>query len=264
MAQVISAVTEIANPGGFMSAQIEEAHENQEPQTDVPNDEAVAHQEAERSSAESSTSDVSGSSQSQEYNWKRARKQLEELQWENKWLREQAEKREAQKQAPAEEDDSEVDSLAMDEILTKAQTLKLSKKETKKFVQESLQKFKNEILMETLDERIRSRYPDYFSVASQENVEELKSDPLFVKSYQGLTNPFDQACYIYEQLKLRGYSPEANREKQQLERNAQKPRSTQALGSASPLHMANDYSAWPSKDLQNRLYQEMVEASKGA
>lgn len=249
-----------------MSAQTEGVNEESEaPATDVQNDELVTHQsETDNSSAEGSSSDVSGSSQSQQYNWRKAREQMDQLHWENKVLREQLEKKEATKQAPTDEDDSDVESLAMDDILTKAQTLKLNKRENKKFVQEQLQQFKNEMLMETLDERIRSQYPDYFSVATAENVEELKRDPLFVKSLKGLDNPFDQARYVYEQLKYRGYSPQDSREKRQIEENQAKPRSTQSLGSSSPLHVANDYSAWPSKDLQNRLYQEMVEASKGA
>lgn len=249
-----------------MTAHLEETSEqNEVSQTDVQPDEVVAHQqEAESSPERETSSNVSDSSQDQEYNWKRARKQLEELQWENKWLREQVEKKEVQQVAPVEEDYSEIETVAMDDILTKAQTLKLNKRETKKFVQEQLQKFKNEILMETLDERIKTRYPDYFSVASSQNVEELKKDPLFVKSLKGIDNPYEQACYVYEQLKLRGFSSQSVREQKQIEENQSKPRSSHSLGSSSPLHMANDYSAWPSKDLQNRLYQEMVEAAKGA
>jgi len=249
-----------------MSAQTEGASEESEvPATDVQNDELVTHQsETDSASAEGASSDVSDSSQSQQYNWRKAREQMDQLHWENKVLREQLEKVEKPQSAPSEEDYSELEKMAEDDILTKAQTLKLSRKETKKLVQETLQKFKNEMLMETLDERIRSQYPDYFSVATAENVEELKRDPLFVKSLKGLDNPFDQARYVYEQLKYRGYSPQDSREKRQIEENQAKPRSTQSLGSSSPLHVANDYSAWPSKDLQNRLYQEMVEASKGA
>lgn len=249
-----------------MTNALNEASPDQEVpyETDVNNGEAVAQQnnaEEKPPNKDVASPNVSESAKDKEYNWKRARQQLEELQWENKQLRERLD---APPKAPSEDEFSEIERLAEDEILTKAQTLKLNKRETKKYIQETLANFKKEMLMETLDERIRSRYPDYFSVATEENVEELKRDPLFVKALRGLDNPYDQACYIYRELSQRGVTATDTREKRQLEENASKPRSAHSLGTTSPLHVANDYSSWPSKDLKSRLYQEMVEASKGA
>lgn len=246
-----------------MTAQAEPSYEEGQ-QPDVNTVEDVAQQTAETSTeSEVASQDVSKSQPDKEYNWKRARQQMEELQWENKRLREAIEQRE-KPSSSQEEDYSELEQLASDDILTKAQTLKLSKKETQKLIKETLANFKNEMLMETLEDRIRSKYPDYFSVATEENVDELKRDPLFVKALRGLNNPYDQACYIYRELSHRGYTADQTKEKQQLEKNAAKPRSAHSLGGTSPLHMANDYSGWPSKDLQAKLYQEMTEAAKGA
>lgn len=259
-----------------------EASESQESNVN-PSDEVVAHQEeasqtqaSQMQSASSESSDAENETlpgsreNTQEYNWKRTRQQLEDVQQRNKWLEERELER-SQPKGPTEEDslkalEEEIRQMPKDDLLTVEQADKRALLREKKsdLKIKDLERRLNETTQDSVEEKIMRRYPDYFSVASNENLEELKSDPLFVKSLKGLQNPFDQACFIYEQLKLRGVNAEASIEKRQLESNAGKPRSSNSLGGASPLHMANDYSGWPNKELKSKLFQEMQEAIKGA
>lgn len=248
--------------------------EPSEPQESHVNpDEVVAHPEE---SVASESPDVekeavsSTRENTQEYNWQKVRQEMNELQQKNKWL-EERDKERSQPQGKSEEDslrelEEEIRQIPKDDLLTVEQAEKFAQyREQKSDLKiKALEKRLNETTQDSVEEKIMRRYPDYFSVASNDNLEEIKSDPLFVKSLKGLQNPYDQACFVYEQLKLRGYNSQKSSEKKQLERNADKPRSTNSLGGASPLHMANDYSGWPNKDLKSKIFQEMQEAIKGA
>ncbi len=254
-----------------------EASETQESIVNPP-DEVVAHQEeaSQTQSAPSESPDAENQAVSsprentQEHNWKRVRQEIDELQQKNRWLEERDQER-SQPKGPTEEDklkvlEEEIRQMPKDDLLTVEQAEKLALlRERKSDLRiKDLERRLDETTQDSTEEKIMRRYPDYFSVASNENLEELKSDPLFVKSLKGLQNPFDQACFIYEQLKLRGINSESSVEKKQLESNAGKPRSSNSLGGASPLHMANDYRGWPNKELKSKLFQEMQEAIKGA
>jgi hypothetical protein len=240
-------------------------------ESNVNPDEVVAHQEE---TAPSPSPDVevasSPSENTQEYNWKRARQEMEELQQRNRKLEELYTEL-SQPKGKSEEDslkelEEEIRQIPKDDLLTVDQAEKLARYRDRKSdlrIQE-LEKRLNETAQSSVEEKVMRQYPDYFSVASPENLKELQSDPLFVKSLKGLTSPYDQASFIYEQLKLRGFGSQEGVEKRQLESNAAKPRSSNSLGGASPLHMANDYSGWPNKDLKTKLFKEMQEAIKGA
>ncbi len=248
--------------------------ESSEPQeSNVNPDEVVAHQEESVASEKPDVEKEAVSStreNTQEYNWKKARQEMNELQQKNRWLEERDQERSQPKGKSEEESlrelEEEIRQIPKDDILTVEQHEKFSLYRERKadLKLKALEKRLNETAQDSVEEKIMRRYPDYFSVASSDNLEEIKSDPLFVKSLKGLQNPFDQACFIYEQLKLRGFNSQNAVEKKQLERNADKPRSSNSLGGGSPLHMANDYSGWPNKDLKEKIFQEMQEAIKGA
>jgi hypothetical protein len=239
---------------------------SEESKTDVVTDEVVAHQEDTDTTQVSQAVEPAESEslkKDQEYNWRRMREAMEDMQQRNRLLEERL--NETYNKKNSEEDDfSEIDKLPDDELLTKGQTKKLAMQAARKAAQDAAAEIAKKRDLDTLDDRVRLKYPDYGAVVSSENLEELKNDPLFVKSLKGLADPYDQACFVYEQLKLRGIKPELALEKKQLEHNAAKPRSQQSLGGASPLHSANAYATWPDAALQKQLYQEMIDAAKGA
>ncbi|KKN67876.1 hypothetical protein LCGC14_0456630 [marine sediment metagenome] len=241
---------------------------SEEQQPDVITDEVVAHQEEtdtpqESQAAEPAAPEPTQKEKDQEYNWRRMRETMEELQHRNRALEDRLDER--SKPVKAEEDDTdEIERLPDDELLTKAQTKRLMAKAAKQAAEEAASQIVKKRDLETLDDRVRMRYQDYNSIVTPDSLEELKSDPLFVKTLRGLADPFDQACFVYEQLKLRGRSGYEGVEKKQLAENSAKPRSQQALGGPSPLHSANQYAAWPDPALKKQLFQEMQEAAKGA
>ena len=241
-----------------------ETQETQEPN----NPEENAVQEAQPAS--STETPPSSAENTKEYNWERARQRIEELEKRNKWLEERDQKNSGPPK-PSEEDalkklEEEISRLPKDDLLTVEQAEKLAHYRDKKSELriQDLEKRLNETTQDSVEEKIMRQYPDYFSIASPENLKQLQSDPLFVKSLKGLESSYDQASYIYEQLKLRGFGSQEGIEKRQLENNAAKPRSSNSLGGTSPLHMANDYSGWPNKELKSKLFQEMQDAIKGA
>ncbi len=254
----------------------EEAQEGIEtppPESNVNQDEVVAHPEETVASTEAEGSQEVAPTQAdsdKEYNFKRARQEIENLQYESRKWKERYEEATQPKGKSAEEDlkdlGDEIGQYPKDDLLTVEQAEKINLYREKKSdlrIQELEQRLEA-TAKDSVEQKIMSRYPDYFSVASNDNLEELKSDPLFVKSLQGLSDPYDQASFIYEQIKLRGMGSQESREKRQLESNASKPRSSNSLGGTSPLHMANDYSGWPNSELKSKLFQEMQTAIKGA
>ena len=229
-------------------------------------DEAVASENPEQSKEVVPTPEGD-----KEYNFRRMRQEMDNLQYENRRLKEVQEEL-AKPKGPSEEEklndiEEEIRQYAKDDLLTVEQAEKLNHVQQKRanLKLQQLEKQLNETAAHAAEQRVLSKYPDYFSVVTTENLEELKrSDPLIQKSLSGLTDQYDQACFLHEQIELRGLGNQDGREKRQLESNASKPRSTNSLGGTSPLHIANDYSGWPNKELKGKLFQEMQDAIKGA
>jgi hypothetical protein len=256
-----------------MSEEEQVALEEQQ-STDVKEEgEAVAQPETDNSTIAQESQEQSREPEegSKEYNWRKAREQLDELQYENKLLKRQFDEMQTSKKKSSEEDElkaieNEIRNLPADELLTFEQAEKMAllreRKAELKFqaLEERLAKKESE----TLDMRVKSQYPDFYSVATDSVIEELKQDPLFVKMLNGLQDPFDKVALIYKEAKALGGEVPTGREQKQLEANKGKPRSTNALGGGSPLHQAQDFAAWPNPDLKKRLHQEMIEAMKGA
>lgn len=249
----------------------ESVAENIPPETDANPQEPVSPEEEPTSTENNEQIDTPSSSKdnSQEYNWKQVREEMAELRYENKKFRDLYETP-SQPKGESEEDvlkklEAEIREMPGEDLLTVEQAKKISDYKEKKsdLKIQKLQKKLDETTQDSTEAKLLRQYPDYFSVASKENVKELADDELFVRTINALTDPYDKARHIYEQLKLRGFGSEQSLEKRQLEKNAGKPRSTNSLGGTSPLHVANDYSSWPNDDLKTRLNKEMNDAIKG-
>jgi len=256
-----------------MSEEEQVALEEQESADVKEEGEDVAHQDTDNSTIAQESQEQSGQAEegTKDYNWRKAREQLEELQYENKLLKRQFDEMQTSKKKSSEDDElkaieNEIRNLPADELLTYEQAEKMAmlreRKSELKFqaLEERLAKKESE----TLDIRVKNQYPDFYSVATDSVIEELKQDPLFVKMLNGLKDPFDKVALIYKEARALGGQVPSGREEKQLEANKGKPRSTNAIGGGSPLHQAQDFAAWPNPDLKKRLHQEMVDAMKGA
>lgn len=243
------------------------------PQESVKTDGVATSEENEQTSSSSAENEVVSSSEenNQAYNWKKARQQLEALQWENKKLREQFDQFTSNQATQSEEAElkaieQEISSLAKDDLLTVEQYEKLAKLRDRKAelkIQELESRLEKEV-KGSVDERIKRNYPDFFTVATEENIEELKQDPLFLKCIKGLKDPYDQAELIYKELNKRGMTTQVKESQEALEKNKSKPRSANSLGGASPLHDAHEYSSWPSPELKKKFYEEMMHYAQGS
>lgn len=122
----------------------------------------------------------------------------------------------------------------------------------------------------TLEARIKAQYPDFDAVVSKENIAALnQAEPELSMSIGANRDLYSQAVSAYKAIKRMGIAQtELQIDQQQIDRvkkNTAKPRTTASLAaqSESPLTRANGFvDGKMTKDLQNRLYREMLEAAK--
>lgn len=189
----------------------------------------------------------------QEKNWREIRQTLKELRRENQALREQLTPRAQQEEAEEEEEGTE-ESLVTNKKLQKA----LSRIEQKLFEKER----------ESVEDRVRVKFPDFDEVVTPENVEYLqKNDPELALSLRSLANdPFKQAMAAYKMLKRTDYYLNRNtmNDKAKIAENKQKPSSVQAVRKQGALSEANRFANGLTPELKSQLWKEMQESGKRA
>lgn len=199
---------------------------------------------------------------SAEMNWRRLEAEKLRLEEEVRALRE-AQSRQQQPQQPEEDYSVNLndDDLAEGRHLTKVQ------KEVRNLKKE-LANYQAQMQQMTLEARIKAQYPDFDQVVSQQNVAALnQAEPELAQSIGANRDLYSQAVSAYKAIKRLGIAGEPV-DPQQLERvkkNTAKPRTAASVmgGSESPLARAAGFvDGKMTKDMQQRLYKEMVEASK--
>lgn len=196
-----------------------------------------------------------------EYNWAEMRKQMRQKDLEIAELRDQFSSM-TKKEAPPEED--ELAKLAEDDILTVAQAKKLATKLARQTAETLLKE--REAL--TVDERLQSKYPDFKSTVTRENIEILKeTKPQLAKSLLKFADdPFEQSELAYEYIKA--YVPQKeesmSKEKQKAMENSKKPLSVQSTGKASAIGQAHHFENGLTPELKSQLWKEMQQIRKGA
>ena len=189
----------------------------------------------------------------EEYNWREARRVREQLERENRELREIAD---SLRQKPIE------DNLSEDDLLTVGQH--------KKDVERSVAKAIRDYEARTVDDRLRAKFSDYDQVVSQENIELLRqNDPELAKSLKLLADdPYDQSIAAYKMLKRFGYvsqKPTQNLEKKKAIENSQKPISVNSVSKqSSPGNVQTfENGLIPTPELRKSLWADMQRAMKG-
>lgn len=196
-----------------------------------------------------------------EYNWAESRRKMQELERQNREMQEQITKLNTPKAEKAEED--ELDKLADDDIVTKAQAKKMAVKMAREIAQEVIQQRENS----TVDERLQNKYPDFGEVVTRENVELLKqTEPELAMSLAHITDPFTQGVAAYKLMKKAGIGEEmkAPKEKQKAVTNSQKPVSVNAATKQSAIGNAHIFENGLTPDLKKQLWAEMQELKKRA
>lgn len=193
----------------------------------------------------------------QERNWREARIAMSELKEELRRERERRAELERAAHKPQEEEDDEEEDVW------------LTKKEAKKLAQRYAQQAATEAFQRQaqaeLPSKLKSRYPDFDDVVTEENVNYLKATkPEFVSLLQTAgSDPYSAAVTAYEFIKA--VKPGASMEKyhqQKMEQNAQKPMSSAAASGTGAISGSGDFERGLTPDLRRQLYQEMQEAMK--
>lgn len=205
---------------------------NQSPaETPVENKEAAPVQEAPKNS--------------KEYNFRRMEQKMKEM--EQRLAQAEAEK---QKLSPQPQQ-----NLNDDDILTVADARKLVEREAARIAQEQLQKRE----LETLQDRLHAKFPDFEQVVSEEAVDNLRDEhPELFNSLKANPDPYQKSVAAYKLIKnMKGKDTRQETAKvnsQKLEENRAKPNI--AATSSSVLSQATGW-VKPSPEQKKALYQEM-------
>jgi len=202
--------------------------------------------EAVQASPESPKEPQKGSA---EYNFREARKAIEER---NRRIQELEYQLQNQQQSQVSHDESdELEDVGADDYLTRRQAEQLALRKAQELI---AAQEKN-----TLEDRTRGKFKDYDDVVTDENVRELiEDDRDLADSISNSPNPYATAYKMIKKSSFyqdKGKKP--SREEEKIVKNSQKPVSANAIQSR-PLAQANNY-AFGSEDERRALYREMTE-----
>ncbi len=208
----------------------------------------------------------------QEKNWKALRDKQEQLQRE--YDRERAKREEYEKmllqqvsrQPQQQEEVDEFASVSDDDWLTKKQSQKLAQKMAEKAIQDALAKERQRMAEENLPLRLKTQYPDFDAVVSEDNVKQLRAlEPDVALALSQIGDKYGQAVAAYKYIKA--FIPKAAEQtdyKERVQKNAQKPGSLNSVAGTSALSQAQGFEKGLTNDLKKQLYAEMVKAAKGS
>jgi hypothetical protein len=197
----------------------------------------------------------------QAYNWAEANRKMKELSEQNKEMQEQL--RKMQTPPSQNSQDDELDKLADDDIVTKAQAKKMAAKMAREIAQDVIRQRENA----TVDERLTNKFSDFAAVVTKENIELLKqNEPELALSLASNSDPYTQGIAAYKLLKRVGIGEEVKTsvEKKKAEENSQKPVSINAASKKSAIGNAHLFENGLTKELKSQLWKEMQEARKQA
>jgi hypothetical protein len=195
-----------------------------------PTQDVAPPQEADQqSSPQEAPQAVSNQAMSdQEYNWREARRQIDEL-------RQKTEAQERyilslnQQDDSSSEDDDDLARLADDDIVTAKQARGLASKMAREAAEEIIRQRE----ASTAEDRLRAKFSDYDTVVTRDNIELLKQqDPELASSLYALSSdPYTQAVAAYKLLKRTGIGDMAKTQPQKARaiENSKKPMSVNAV-----------------------------------
>lgn len=159
-------------------------------------------------------------------------------------------------------------SLGADDIAEGKHLAKLQK-QIKNLTGE-LKKYQQESALSSVENKIRTNYPDFDSVVSRANLESLKNSyPELAQTLYSAQDEYAKAASAYTLIKKLGIdnNESYDMDKRKVQENAAKPKPLVSLaaqtGQPGALAHANAFAGGLTKDLQAQLLKEMTEARKG-
>ena len=193
-----------------------------------------------------------------EINFRKLRESKDQLEKENRELRERYQ-RQAQPQAEPQDEELSLD----DDDIVEGRVVKKLYRELNE-----LKKFRSSYETEkqsTIPDRLKSKFSDFDQVVTQENVEKLKqSEPELFASITSGTDLYAKGVSAYKTLRAMGIVKEDTfkTQKEHVQSNHGKPVSAQAIRGQGALSDANVFANGLTPDLRKQLQKEMQDAAK--
>ncbi len=198
----------------------------------------------------------------QEYNWREARRKIDELEYRAREQQEVISRLQNQKSVAPQEDD--LAKLAEDDIIT----VKQAKNIGQKMAREVAEQVMREREAATVDERVKNRFPDFYDVVTKDNFDVLQQqDPELAQSILVMAHdPYAQAVAAYKLLKKQGLGDMAKNQPQKAKaiENSKKPVSVQSVTKSSAIGDVHKFDNGLTPELKKQLWSEMQQAMKGA
>lgn len=192
-----------------------------------------------------------------ERNFQKLRETKEQLEKENRELKRYLE---SHAKSQASKEDTEEDIGVEDDDLVEGKVVKKLFKQIK-----TLQKTYEQEKIASIPERLKAKFPDFDQVVSVENVEKLKqTEPELYSSIVSGNDLYAKGVSAYKTLKAMGIVKEDPylAQKEQAQKNHNRPLSTQAIKGQGALADANIFAKGLTPELRKQLQEEMSQAIK--
>ena len=173
-----------------------------------------------------------------------------------------------QQQEPQQEESDDFDFSVEDDALLEGKHAKKIVAQMKK-MQEKLKNYQDYSYQSSVEAKIKSQFPDFEDVVSEENVSVLNQDfPELAASLRDTSDIYNKAAAAYKVIKGMGIYKDRNefmKDRDKAVKNSQKPRPVASVNPQqgdSPLSKANAFANGLTPELQKQLREEMYRARK--
>jgi hypothetical protein len=232
-----------------------------------PVEETVAEsqpEQPEEAKADSSRDNASQVESIQQKNFKALRDRMSQTERERDMAMQRLAEIERAKQQPQEEPEDDM-QIGPDEIAEGKHISKVVKKMRR--MEQELQQYKQQSAASIAETRLRTKYPDFDSVVTKENIDTLRLiHPEIAETINSNPDLYTKAAAAYTMIKqLNVGQPdtfEADRER--VQKNAAKPRPINSVATqgASPLAKADAFANGLTEEVKAQLLKEMNECKK--
>jgi hypothetical protein len=169
---------------------------------------------------------------------------------------------------PTEPEEDYLSGLGIDnDGLAEGKHLKEILKEVRNLKKE-LHSYKTKSTQDTVEVKIKSQYPDFDKVVSQDNLQSLRNvNPDLADMILATPDIYKQAKLAYDMVKQYGIYKDQSYEQEKIvaQKNSAKPRPLASVSPQqgdSPLSKANAFANGLTPDLKNQLLREMKNATR--
>ena len=162
-------------------------------------------------------------------------------------------------------DDADI-NLGPDDLAEGKHLTKVAKKV--KYLEDQLKQYQQQSTASSAEVRLRTKYNDFESVVTQENIAQLRDQyPSIATSIGNNKDMYSAGESAYLFIKKLGIVPDASydNDKAIAQKNAGKPRPSTSISpqqGESPLTRANAFANGLTDDLRKQLHKEMMDAMK--